>query len=134
MSWETFGTETYWLTSVYMGLGVPGSQVNNTGLIYSNLTLPGDNNNEYRVNITSVPGGGNLTIQENTNFSYTGPSGAIEYDLYENGQLVGSFQFNILNKITKYWTGSAWEACVIKTWNGSAWVLGEIKIFNGNWE
>lgn len=79
------------------GLGVLGSEVPSEGTdgpspIYTGLVLPTENNNEFRIVVTTTPTVGDLFVYENTSFSFTGPDGVHiwTYDAYKDGILYGS--------------------------------------------
>lgn len=79
------------------GLGVLGSEVPDSGTdgaspIYTGLSLPAENSNEFRIVVTTTPTLGNLFVYEDSSFSYTGPDGVHvwTYAAYKDGILYGS--------------------------------------------
>jgi hypothetical protein len=79
------------------GLGVLGSEVPSDGVdgpspIYNGLSLPSENNNEFRIVLITTPTLGTLFIYEDTSFSFTGPDGVHTwtYGAYKDGILYGT--------------------------------------------
>lgn len=75
------------------GYGIRGADVPSTGgsgaaVIFDSLSLPADNDKEYRFEVTELPSAGTLVLNENTTCSFTGaPDGTyylkgdlLEYD------------------------------------------------------
>jgi hypothetical protein len=82
--------------------GVTGSLIqatgdNGAGYVYSSLSLPADNNNEYQGYITSVPAGLTLFAYEDTSFTAAANDGVytVPFELWENGILLGTTDFTI---------------------------------------
>lgn len=72
------------------GLGVLGSTIPSTGdngpsYMYNDLSLPADNDKEYKGFIETPPASGTFFAYEDGSFDYTGPSGSFVYRLFEDG-------------------------------------------------
>lgn len=79
------------------GLGVLGSEVPSDGTdgaspIYAGLSLPTEDDNEFRIVVTTTPTLGELFVYEDTSFSFTGPDGVHvwTYAAYKDGILYGT--------------------------------------------
>ena len=83
-------------------VGILGSLIPSTGddgapPLYGDVSLPADNDNEYRMHVTSIPSGLTLFAYEDSSFTASGADGlyTVTYDLYENGTNIGSTYFRI---------------------------------------
>jgi len=83
-------------------VGILGSLIPSTGddgapPLYNDVSLPADNDNEYKMVVTSIPPGLTIFAYEDSSFIASGADGlyTVTYDLYENGINIGSTQFQI---------------------------------------
>lgn len=77
------------------GLGVFAEQVpafgaNGAGFAFSSLQFPEDNGKEIIGRIARWPTNGTLVANEDTSFSYAGQNDSFDWQLYVDGQAVGS--------------------------------------------
>jgi hypothetical protein len=84
------------------GLGVLGSTIPSTGehgaaLLYNDLDLPAEDNDEFRALITDWPVGLTLFVNEDSSFTASGADGEYvgEYEGFKNGVSYGTAEFTI---------------------------------------
>lgn len=85
------------------GLGVRGADVpstgdNGPGLLYPGLSLPVENEDEFRVTIDTVPAGVTIYVDEDSSFaaSAVAPGSYVgTYSAYKNGVLYGSSTYTL---------------------------------------
>lgn len=150
MSWISDSTELVsgWLSSRYDGHGVLGQNVPSTGgsgpaILFHVLSLPADNNSEFRLVLLSLPSAGVLTLNEDSSFSFTAaPDGQYQFDVqpYKDGvampmTITVNLTIGDVNSVSvtiNVWNGSAFVPGVLKRWNGSAFVDVDLKRWNGS--
>ena len=85
------------------GLGVEGINIPSTGqngpsVLFQYVTLPADNETEFRMLITSLPSVGTLTTFEDSSFIYDAPVPTIDsftYEWFRDGVTQGSDTVNL---------------------------------------
>jgi hypothetical protein len=84
------------------GLGVLGSTIPSTGehgaaLLYNDLDLPTEDNDEFRALITTWPVGLTLFVNEDSSFEASGADGEYvgEYEGFKNGVSYGTAEFTV---------------------------------------
>ena len=92
-----------------LGSAIPSTGDNGAPPLYNDISLPADNDKEYRMRITTWPSGLTLFAYEDSSFIASGADGlyTIPYELHENGAIVGTSQFQILfgssSGVLPYW-------------------------------
>ena len=110
------------------GLGVRGADLANSGtngqgFLRASVSLPADNNKEYRGYFTSVPASGNFHPYEDGSLTFTGAADGTYtavYQLWEDGVNLGSATISMTVGtssvvVTTAWTeGSETSAAAVK--------------------
>ena len=84
---------------IYPGLGVRGADVPSTGtngpaLLYNDLVLPAENDDEFIAFLLTSPPG-TFTLYENSSFEYSGSGGSGTYRGLKNGVTYGDIAFTM---------------------------------------
>jgi plastocyanin len=87
------------VASLYPGLGIRGDAVPSTGthgpgLLFNDISLPGEAADEFMCRIVTAPAG-TLTLYEDSSFAYTGAGGSGTYQGLKNGVSYGTGAFTI---------------------------------------
>ena len=80
------------------GIDIPSSGTNGAAVLHQFVTLPADNDVEFRMLITSLPSVGTLTTFEDSSFIYDAPVPTIDsftYEWFRDGITQGSDTVNL---------------------------------------
>lgn len=91
------------VASMYSGHGALGSAIPSSGssgaaLLYNDIALPAEANDEFRALLLTAPAG-TLALYEDSSFVYTGAGGSGTYEGFKNGVSYGVASFTVATNV-----------------------------------